>query len=257
MAKTYLVPILCTRGVVVFPSQEVNIDIGREESKIATEYAYSHNSYIFVVAQKQIETDKPGPDDVYEYGTLCKVQRYRKKDDYLRVGFLGYTRARILRHHLIENIKSVEVEVIKDTYDDELVLKDMTTMVLTEFDKIKKHANPTINVDLLKNLRTGISASELTDYYAQVFLLDYRDKQVFLEKSDVIERLALTLEYIRRQIRIDSIDAQIEEKVRSSIEDSQKDFYLREKLRAIKDELNDGNSSIHPTIQKRFIKFTS
>ncbi len=243
MSETYLVPLLCTRGVVIFPTQEVNIDVGRSESIKACEYANSANSYIFVTAQKSLDTDHPAREDIYECGSLCKIKRFRRKDGYLRVGFAGFSRAKIIRDVMINGIQSVEVETIDEYFEDETILKELMSKVLLEFDKIKLHANPQMNVELLRNLKNGITAAELTDYYAQVFLLDYKDKQRFIEQPDVIKRLSMTLEYIRSQIQVDKIEAEIDEKVRSRMEDSQKDYYLREKMRVIKEELNEGTPS--------------
>ena len=237
MSQTYLVPLLCTRGVIIFPTQEVNIDVGRSESIKACEYANNNNSYIFVTAQKALDVDRPTKDDIYEYGSLCKIKRFRRKDGYLRVGFIGIYRARMLRQLEVNDIQSVEAEVLEEYYDNEMVMKELFSKVLQEFDRVKLHANPQMNVELLKNLKNGITPAELTDYYAQVYLFDYKDKQLFIEEPDIIKRLALTLQYIKSQIEVDNIEAKIDEKVRTRLEESQKDFYLKEKMRAIKEEL--------------------
>ncbi len=241
MSDRYLIPILCTRGVIVFPSQEVNIDVGRKESIDACQLANDHNSYIYVVSQKLLETEDPKPEDLYDYGTLCKIQRYRKKDNYIRVGLVGVARAKALNFMMHEGVKSAEVQVLNDNYDDETLLKELIAKVLVNFEKIKNHINPGMNVELFKNLRSGLSAGELTDYYAQVFLFDYRDKERFLEETTIIERLKMTLEFMKKQIEADHIEKEIDDKVRSSLEDNQRDYFLREKMRAIKEELNEGH----------------
>ena len=153
MSQTYLVPLLCTRGVIIFPTQEVNIDVGRSESIKACEYANNNNSYIFVTAQKALDVDRPTKDDIYEYGSLCKIKRFRRKDGYLRVGFIGIYRARMLRQLEVNDIQSVEAEVLEEYYDNEMVMKELFSKVLQEFDRVKLHANPQMNVELLKNLK--------------------------------------------------------------------------------------------------------
>lgn len=244
MAQTYAVPILCTRGVVVFPHQDITIDVGRDESKAAVNYTRDHNSYIFVVSQKLIETNEPQPEDLYEYGCLCKIQRYRVKEDYLRVGFVGLSRARIKKHLVIDGIRSVECETVDEEPFDLQVTNGLVDLIVSEFSKLRSRNPQILDSAIVKQFKSIVQPEDLTDYYAQVFVFNYREKQKFLEENNIEKRLELTLAHIRGQLKIQGIDESIEERVRSSIEESQKDFYLREKLKAIKDELNDQNGSM-------------
>lgn len=242
MAQSYIVPILCTRGVVVFPSQQINIDVGREESKKACKYAFDNNTYIFTVTQRNLEVDVPKAKDIYTIGAVAKIHKFRAKDNYYRVGFTGLARAIIKDFLVIDGIKSVEVEVLEDVYENEKLTNDLSNRIVTELEKINRNFNPQVNFDILRTLSRGLNASELCDYYAQVFLPDYRDKQHFLEEVNVNKRLELCLEFIKRQIALDDIESGIEEKVKMHIEEGQRDYYLREKLKTIKDELSDNNS---------------
>lgn len=242
MAQSYIVPILCTRGVVVFPSQQINIDVGREESKKACKYAFDNNTYIFTVTQRNLEVEVPKAKDIYTIGAVAKIHKFRAKDNYYRVGFTGLARAIIKDFLVIDGIKSVEVEVLEDVYENEKLTNDLSNRIVTELEKINRNFNPQVNFDILRTLSRGLNASELCDYYAQVFLPDYRDKQHFLEEVNVNKRLELCLEFIKRQIALDDIESGIEEKVKMHIEEGQRDYYLREKLKTIKDELSDNNS---------------
>ena len=247
MAQTYLVPLLCTRGVVVFPRQDITIDIGRLESKKAVDYSRDHNSYIFIVSQKFVETDNPKPEDLFEYGCLCNVNRYRVKEDYLRVGFIGLERAKVTKFVDIDGIKGVEVTTVDEEEVDEEVAKGVASIIFSEFSKLKSHNPQVLDANLIKQFKNDINPLDVPNYYAQMFLLDYRQKQKFLEENNALKRLEMTLQSVRTQISVQGIDETIEERVRNSIEDSQKEYYLREKLKAIKEEINDGNGGLSDT----------
>ena len=243
MSETYIVPLLCTRGVIIFPSQEMNIDVGRELSKKAVEYANLNNSYIFLTTQKELDVEVPKADDIYEIGTLCKVQRFRNKEAFYRIGFMSISRARIKRHLDIDGVPAVEVDTLDEYINDSIVLKSLLAKVVKEMEDLKPKANPQTNLELMRNIANGVGPGELCDYFAQAFLLDYKDKQKFLEETDINKRVELTLEYIRDLKIFNDIDTKIDNKVREHIEESQKEYYLREKMKVIKDQLSDGNSA--------------
>ncbi|MGN1054254.1 MAG: endopeptidase La, partial [Erysipelotrichaceae bacterium] len=115
--------------------------------------------------------------------------------------------------------------------------------VVKEMEDLKPKANPQTNLELMRNIANGVGPGELCDYFAQAFLLDYKDKQKFLEETDINKRVELTLEYIRDLKIFNDIDTKIDNKVREHIEESQKEYYLREKMKVIKDQLSDGNSA--------------
>lgn len=243
MSETYIVPLLCTRGVIIFPSQEMNIDVGRELSKKAVEYANLNNSYIFLTTQKELDVEVPKADDIYEIGTLCKIQRFRNKEAFYRIGFMSISRARIKRHLDIDGVPAVEVDTLDEYINDSIVLKSLLAKVVKEMEDLKPKANPQTNLELMRNIANGVGPGELCDYFAQAFLLDYKDKQKFLEETDINKRVELTLEYIRDLKIFNDIDTKIDNKVREHIEESQKEYYLREKMKVIKDQLSDGNSA--------------
>lgn len=241
MSETYIIPLLCTRGVIVFPNQRTTIDIGRKESVAAINKAITKGTYIFAVSQKKIDVDHPNAQEIFDVGTICRVAKIpgqSKVDSLFTTTLEGVYRARVIKQMVIDGINSVEVEVVHDYYQDESVVKDLLLRVLTSLDKIKTRAKIQVNMEFFSNLNTGAGAAELTDYFAQAYISDYEERQKFLEEADVTERLILTLEHIKRQISLDQLDADIEAKVRESMDESQRDYYLREKLKVIKDQLS-------------------
>ena len=247
MGEIYTVPLVCTRGLVFFPNQQYTIDIGRQESIRSIDHSQINSTYVFFSAQKMITTDHPGISDIFEYGTLCqilKVNKHTQGESFYQTTLLGIARAHIIRYlTLSDGTNAVEIEVVQDYYQDEAIVKELMFKVIGSIDKIKRHANGVFNIDFIKNQKIGVAAAELTDYFADKVLYDYTERQKFIEQSDVTERMKMTLEHIARQEKLDEIDAEIENKVRESMEESQRDYYLREKVKQIKTELNEGQSA--------------
>ena len=94
-----IIPLLCTRGAIVFPNQDLTVEVGRMASINAVEYANRENLPLFVVSQKTIDVEQPGEDDIFNYGTLSTIKNFRRKEEnHLRVVFQGERVGRILRH---------------------------------------------------------------------------------------------------------------------------------------------------------------
>ena len=239
MLGNYIVPLLYTRGLVILPGQELTFDIGRSDNIAAVDFANENNSYIFITSQKDIDKDNPSLDEIYKVGTLCKVQRYRKKDGYIRCTFFAQFRAKIKSANSIEGHITCDVEIIEDICSDEEVLANLVDKTLSDFDKIKQYLNQS---SLMQLSNKNIGALELCNFLGQVLINDLKEKQAFLEEVDLIKRYEIIIENIHKRRYIFELDSQIEQRVRENIEENQKDFYLREKMKAIKEELNDGGS---------------
>ena len=106
----YSYPLLCTRGAVVFPMQDLAVEVGRQVSIDSVNYANAYNTNIVLVSQKDLTVDIPGPDDVYNIGTVCRIKTSRERDDHLKVIFSGLTRCRITKHFLKDGVNFVEID---------------------------------------------------------------------------------------------------------------------------------------------------
>lgn len=247
MGEIYTIPLVCTRGLVFFPNQQYSLDIGRKESIKSIDHSQKNGTYVFFSAQKMIDTDHPSISEIFDVGTLCqliKVSHRQAGESFYQVVLVAIARAKISRYLTLgDGTSAVEVEVMQDYYQDEDIVKDLMFKVIGSLDKVKRHVNNQFNIEFIKNQKIGVAAAELTDYYVDKVVYDYQERQKFLEESDVTERLKMTLENIAKQVKLDEIDAEIESKVRESMEESQRDYYLREKVKQIKNELNDGANS--------------
>ncbi|MBR5754767.1 MAG: LON peptidase substrate-binding domain-containing protein, partial [Erysipelotrichaceae bacterium] len=248
----YSYPLLCTRGAVIFPMQDLAVEVGRQVSIDAVNYANAYNSNIVIVSQKDLQVDNPGPDDVYNVGTICRIKTSRERDDHLKVIFSGITRCRIVKHFIKDDVNFVEVEEIYDVVENEDEIEIITKKALAEFNVIaQKYSRPGFPIRQLTVFDSAL-ASVLADTFAQIYVQNIEDKQLFLEENNINNRVQMMLTHIDKERNMDMIEQEINEKVKESIEDGQRDYYLREKLKAIKDELggSDGSSDIDDLREK-------
>ncbi len=232
-------PLVCTRGVVVFPNQDVIIDVGREKSVHAVEEAQKNTeSQVILVAQKDLNVDAPKKEDLYSVGTLCQIRHIRKMDGYLRVKFKGIERVKIETIMDDENIMSAGATIVPDIQQDEMEEVALVRKIAKQFEEIDA-ISQSIPKEMIQELAKGISAVELADQISQLFPLSLEKRQELLETFGVNDRLILILKEIENEKQLSKIENKINEKVKTRIEENQKEFYLREKMRAIKEELGD------------------
>ena len=233
------IPVVCTRGVIVFPNQEIIIDVGRKKSVSALEEAKEHfDSHVFLVAQKEMSVEDPQLEDLYEVGTLCTIQNIRHMDGYLRVKFKGLERARIDTLVDSEDIVFGNVTPLVDVHQDDLEEMALVRKIAKQLEE-NEMVIQSIPKDAIARLAEGISAPQLADQIGQIFPFSVEVKQTLLETTEVNERLLLILQEMEKEKTLSDIENTISEKVKNRIDENQREYYLREKLRAIKEELGD------------------
>lgn len=233
------VPVVCTRGVIVFPNQEIIIDVGRRKSVSALEESKEHfDSHVFLVAQKELSVEDPQLEDLYEVGTLCTISSVRHMDGYLRVKFKGLERAEIVTLTYAENMIFGNVQPLNDIHQDENEEMALVRRIASQLEE-NEMVIQTIPKDAIAKLAQGISAPQLADQIGQIFPFNVEVKQQLLETLEVNERLLLILQEMEKEKTLNELEAVISEKVKMRIDENQREYYLREKLRAIKEELGD------------------
>lgn len=233
------VPLVYTRGVIVFPEQEVIIDVGREKSVHAVEDAQADfDSHVCLVAQKDLNIENPTIAELYEFGTLCQIKHIRRMDGYLRVKFRGLERAKI--HAVIndDHRMSGDIELVNDIKQDAMEEVALVRKIAKQFENIEA-VNQNIPKEMINQLTKGVSAPQLADQIGQLFPFSIERRQQLLETLEVNERLLMILQEIESEKELSLIENRINEKVKTRIEEGQKEYYLREKMRAIKEELGD------------------
>lgn len=232
-------PVVCTRGVVVFPNQEISIDVGRAKSMQAVEEAQLHfNNTVLLAAQKDVALEDPNAEDIFGFGTLCVIKHVRRMEGYLRVKFRGVKRASIKTLINDDTMMSADADLMEDVMQnpkEEIALVRRIARQFEEIDIINQH----LPKEMINELAKGVSAPQLADQVSQLFPLSLEKRQELLETLGVNDRLLLILQEIESEKELSQIENRINEKVKTRIEESQKEYYLREKMRAIKEELGD------------------
>lgn len=236
---TKQLPLVCTRGVVVFPDQEVIIDVGRSKSVHAVEDSQNdYDAEIVLVAQKDLGVENPAIADLYEFGTLCTIKHIRRMDGYLRVKFKGKERAVITSIIDSDTGMKAEIEIKEDIAQESLEEIALVRKIAKQFETMDStHLN--IPKDMINNLAKGASAAQITNMIGQLFPFTLERKQELLETLEINERLLIILQELESEKELTLLENRINEKVKTRIEEGQKEYYLREKLRAIKEELGD------------------
>lgn len=245
-------PLLPLRDVVVFPHMVVPLFVGREKSIQALEAAMEGSKEILLVAQRDASTDEPGPDDVFDMGTLATVlQMLRLPDGTVKVLVEGNARA------AISNISEAEYLSGGATLMDEEALPEREEKVLlkTLMDEFEKYVKLSRKVPTeVSNALTGIEELErLADTMAAHLEMQIPEKQELLEALDMNHRVELLLGKLDGEIDLIEVEKRIRGRVKKQMERSQREYYLNEQMKAIQKEmgnLGEGNNDFEELEQK-------
>lgn len=239
-SKTY--PIICTRGVIVFPGQELVIDVGRGNSLKAIENAQdNYNDRICMFTQKNMQTDDPTHEDIYDIGTLCEIRHVRRFEKFLRVKFRGIERVRLESYEEGSLSELCEVELLPSQKQSDQEEGALMRLVSSAFENMHP-GEKFMSKDLLSDLAKGVMPAVLSDKAVQALPLPIERKQQYLETLGINDRLMMLLEDIEKEKQMNEVEKKINETVKERIDANQKDFYLREKINALQEQLSDGSA---------------
>lgn len=239
MENTITVPMICTRGIVVFPGQDVLVEVGRTKSINAiNEASDNFDGQVFVVCQNDVRVEDPSIENLYTVGTLSKIKVIRRKQGYMRVTFTGMKRAKLVELKDNNSMLSAVIETLDDEQGDLTEELALVKKIISEFEKVS-NVSAAFPADIIHQLSQGVSAVTLTDQFGQYLLHDQETKQKLLETLNINERMLLIIAEMEKQQRLSEIENTINMKVKEKIDESQKEYYLREKLKTIKEELGD------------------
>lgn len=235
-------PAIALRGLVVFPGNIIHFEVGRHKSIAAIEWAMSNSNAVFLVTQQDMDTEDPGFKDLFSYGVVAEVKQVlRVSDDLVKVLVEGKYRAKLLTidgsgRFLLASTKAVALRGVKtaDAARVEALLRSMKE-TFEEFYSMN-HRFPK---DAAYTILTSENAVHLADYVPANFLFKYTDKQALLNESFLINRLEKILELMRKETKIMRIEKDIQGKVNEQMDKNQRDYYLREQMRAISHELDE------------------
>ena len=232
-------PMIPLRGLSVFPNMVLHFDIGREKSINALEKAMIMNQHIFLASQKDDNTDLPTPEDFYHIGTIGKIKQMLKlPGDSIRVLVEGICRGEIEEISFDVPYFSCVVKKIEDESpeDDDAEAEALMRTVLSSFDEYI-NVNQNLSPEVFAGVVTIEEPGRMADMIASHLELKLEDKQILLETFDAKERLRKLNDMIIKEIEILNIEHDITSKVKSQINKNQREYYLREQMRAIQEEL--------------------
>ena len=235
-----VLPVMAMRGMVVFPGQAVHFDVGRVKSVKAMEQAMNSDRHIFLIPQKDIVTDDPDMEDLFPVGTVVKIsQVLRPQDGAVRVLVKGICRGRIRQLLQREPYLSADITAIPDTETidtprnhalcREAIGAYGAYLEVSEF--------PGQNVML--RMMTSTEPGKIADSIAQNSGMDFLDKAALLCNLEPIRRLEKTLRLLSREIQMHRISEDIQSRTHENIDQHQREYFLREKMKVIREELGE------------------
>lgn len=232
------IPAIAVRGVIPLPNNEFRIEVGREASLRALDDAeHNYNNDIVLLIQKDPQSLKVGKDDLYEYGVLAHIDlKLKLPNNNYKVKFQIKNRIKVADYISCDPYFLVSYDEVKAKIESEEESAALIRSIVTE---ITKNAQTLNNPDeVLRLIQLGITAEACADIIAYN-LKTSQSKYRYLSSESLNERLHFILEDISREKKIDEIENKINQEVKKSIDESQKEYYLREKMKAIQTELGD------------------
>lgn len=239
-------PAIALRGLVVFPGNVIHFEVGRTKSIAAIEWAMTNGNSVFLVTQKDLDVEAPTIDDLYSYGVVAEVkQLLRISDDLVKVIVEGKYRAKLITlenngRFLLAGTKSAPVRPVRsqDAPRAEALLRSIKETFEEYFT-----LNPRISKDVVYKIITCDSAQQMSEYLPANLMFKYADKQEILNTSSLLERLEKILALLQKEIKVLGIEKDIQDKVSEQMEKNQRDYYLREQMRAIAGELDESEDT--------------
>jgi ATP-dependent Lon protease len=239
-AGTRIIPVLPVRDTVLFPHAVLPLTVGRESSIQLIE-SLGEERAIVVAAQLDARLDAPKPADLHPVGTLATVHKVVRMPNQSRFVFTeGVSRVRLVRFIQSEPFMTAEVETLEDvTPATSAEFEALVRNVVGQFQQIVAES-PTLS-DELRTIAANIEEpSRLVDFVASSLpFLTTEDKQLLLEASSVVDRLELLNKLLAKEIEVQQLRTKIQTEVQDQVQQSQRDYYLREQLKAIQKELGD------------------
>lgn len=237
--KKERVPLLPLRGLLVFPTMVLHLDVGRSKSVQALEKALMDDGIIFLTAQKDVAIDEPGEEDIYRMGTLTKVKQMLKlPNGTIRVLVEGMVRAEIETFYDEGDYQAVTVITYEDRTSKDLEDEALMRTMLSYFEQYIKMSKK-ISLETFATVADIEEPGRMTDIIASHLPLKLKEKQKILETIDLKERMNLLIQYIHNEKEVLHLEKKIGQRVKKSMERTQKEYYLREQMKAIQKELGD------------------
>ncbi len=244
-------PLLALRGILVYPTVVLHLDVGREKSIASLEAAMMGDQTIILTSQKEVAVEDPKPEEIYRIGTLAKINQMLKlPNGTIRVLVEGLERVEIIEY--VDKDKQYEVTYKKitekrgDAYEEEALMRQL----ITQFEQYIKLTRKN-KKDTSATVADIEDPSRLTFMIASHLPIKIKAKQKILEFDDVIERMKHLLNILSNEKKVLNLEKKIGKRVQTSMEQTQKEYYLREQMKAIQKELGETDGKLTEVGQLR------
>jgi ATP-dependent Lon protease len=241
-----VLPLLAVRDIVIFNYMILPLFVGREKSVAAVDSALNNNRYILIATQKDEKIDEPAKEDVYEVGTVAMIMRMLKMPDgRLKVLVQGLSRARIKRFVQEDPFHLVEIEPIAERELKELKPEEEALMRTAKEQSEKILALRGMDAaEIVAVLQSVDEPGRLADLIASNLRMKPEEAQHILETQDPVERLTLVNTQLSKEVEVASMQAKIQSMAKEGMDKAQKDFFLREQMKAIRRELGESGEEM-------------
>lgn len=246
-------PVLPLRAMVLFPNIGANLDVIRDFSQAAVDVAMNGDRWIFVTAQKNPEIEKPSLIELYKIGCIAKVKQTIKiPGGAQRVVIEGVSRARIIEALPGKKYLRAVVEVIEQEFEsDNLLLEEAFIRTIEKSFEAYFKYNKKLKPEIIPDLAGSSSIGVLVDAIAGNADFKFEDKQSLLEQTDPYKRVEKLIMVLNHETKIHEIIQGIHDRVKIQIDQNQREYYLREEMRAIKKELGDDEDTLLDELREK------
>lgn len=244
-------PVIALRGLTVFPNVLIHFEVARTASVRALEAAMTAGSPVFLVGQKDIGVEEPGADDLYQVGTISNIRQIlRMPGDNVRVMVEGAGRGGLLQllrtePHLEAEVREIQEVPARESARTEALMRS-TYELFQDYAELSTKLSPDLMVHVLASRDPG----HIADYIAQNIPMRNSDKQSILEELRPVRRLEKLYRLLEREVEILTLDQEIQERAREQMNENQRDYYLREQMKAIQTELGEEADEIEEYREK-------
>lgn len=256
MENNRVLPLIPLRGLTIFPNMVIHFDVGREKSKEAIEVAMKADGDIFLAPQKDLEIDEPKKSDVNKIGTIANIKQIVKlPNDVFRVLIEGKEKGKILKFKNKKSYLEVEVERIKEEVIDDVEIDAYLRSLKKSFISYMKVIGDT-NPEMIKGVEMDNDPWRLSDIISGIVATKEADRLSLLEITDLKKKIKKLLFIIDEEISIIKLQKKIGKTVKDKADKSQKEYFLREQIKAIQEELGEDDeeseiSKLEEQIQNR------
>ncbi len=238
--KKITLPLLPLRGLTILPSMTIHFDVGREKSIKAVELAMDTEQLIFLATQKDVKIDEPKPEDIYSHGTVSKIKQIMKlQNGNIRILVEGIARGKIVEFFdendcYVASIRKYPTQKIDDSEQLEALMR-VAKNILSDY----LNYLPNLPQEVIAKIMNISEPEEFADVVAGHVFIKIEDKMEILCETDVFKRMEKLIDIMNSEAQIIKIEYDIASKVKAEMDKQQKEYYLKEQIKAIHDELGD------------------